>query len=293
MTEDVGTAEILRRLVAREGVPGAIPAMTPLRAFRVAVKKAVQPMVATGLRLAKLDERRMTLGEFSAAMDAKGALFRLNGPPECAGLLAIDPTVVHAISAVRTTGGLPRDGLPDRPVTRIDSVVALPFLTALLAEFIGALDGLEAQRVMTGYRIGPYQSDRAAALLELEDVPYRLFSGEVTIGDGAGSGKISFLVLADPPRLKQTQTFSPNDAEWQRRLHGSVMKAEAVLEARLEPLTLDISVLRGLKPGADLPLPPEALAKIRFVTLEGKPVATGRLGQLSGNRAVRINDVQR
>jgi len=292
MTEEPGTAEVLRRMASREGVPGGIPAMTPLRALRLAVKKAGQGVSAAGLRLTELDDRRVSLAEFGPMIDAKGVLFRMAATPEALGLMAVEPAIIHGIAAVRTTGSLPKDGIPDRAATRIDSVVALPVLTAILSGFIAALDGLEAERVMSGYKIGAFAADRAATLLDLDDVPYRLLSGTISVGDGAGSGKLSYLVPADPPRLRQAATTGANDFDWQRRLHANVMKAEAVLEARLAPMEMGLGALRALKVGSDLLLDADALSRIQLLSQDGKLIASGKLGQLSGNRAIRVGEVK-
>ncbi|MEO8531079.1 MAG: FliM/FliN family flagellar motor switch protein [Deltaproteobacteria bacterium] len=293
MTEEPGTAEVLRRMASREGVPGGIPAMTPLRAMRLAVKKAGQSVTAAGMRLTGLEERRVSLAEFGPMLDDKGALFRLSAGPEAIGLMAVDAAIVHAIAAVRTTGAVPKDGLPERAATRIDTVVVMPILNAILAGFISALEGLEAERVITGYKIGAFTADRASTLLDLEDMPYRLFAGEISVGDGAGTGKLRYLVPADPPRLKVAPDLSRNSMEWQRKLRSSVMKSEAVLEARLAPMQMGLATLRMMKIGMELPLTADALSTIQLISLEGKTIASCKLGQLSGNRAVRIGEVKR
>lgn len=290
MSEEAGTAEILRRLVAREGVPGGIPAMTPHRALRVAVNKAGQPVVAAGLRLTGFDEGMTSLSTFGDKLDPKAALFRLSSGPDCLGLLAVDAPIIHGIVAVRTTGALPGEGLPDRGVTKIDSVVAQAILSGVLVEFAGALEGLDAERYITGQKLGAFLADKRAALLELDDVPYRMFSGEVTVGDGAGTGRITFIIPGAAARM--AQRINVNDAEWQRRIEANIMTSEAQLEARLEPMALDLNFLRNIKVGTDIPLQADTLNRIRVITLEGKTIATGRLGQMSGNRAVRIGTVR-
>ena len=290
MTELAGTAEILRRLVAREGVPGGIPAMTPHRALRVAVNKGSQAVDGAGLRLVSYSEGMTSLTEVGQTLDPAAALFRLASGPDCLGLLAVDPAVVHAIVTVRMTGTLGEAELPTRPVTKIDGVVAQPVLARILAEFSVALSGLEAERYLAGQRLGDVLTDKRGALLELEDVPYRQFAGQISVGGALGSGRIAFVVPASAGSV--AAPAGRHDADWQRKLEATVQTAEAQLEARLDPVLLGIPELRALSVGSEIMLPTEALNRIRILTLEGTTIAHGRLGQMSGNRAIRIGSVR-
>jgi len=75
---------------------------------------------------------------------------------------------------------------------------------------------------------------------------------------------------------------------WRAAFRASVLESNAALEAELWRGALPLTVVQGLKPGARLPLPADCLGAVTLRPRGRPPVATGRLGQLRGQRALKL-----
>ena len=66
------------------------------------------------------------------------------------------------------------------------------------------------------------------------------------------------------------------------------LAADAVLHAVLSRVTLPLAEVMGLKAGDVLPLPNAAIDRLEVQGLDGRRVATAKLGQQRGMRAIRL-----
>jgi hypothetical protein len=122
-------------------------------------------------------------------------------------------------------------------------------------------------------------------MLVLDTKRYRVFDLTIDIAEGAMQGAIC-LVLPDlPPGIDKDD--DPLQSGPRLDLGFGVIRAD--LTASIGRLRVPLAQLAAMQPGDVLPLTRERLEETQLITISGKPVASGRLGQVNGLRAVRLN----
>ena len=117
--------------------------------------------------------------------------------------------------------------------------------------------------------------------MAVDDGEYRVQDLAVTMGEGARTGRLRIVTPFGAP-------VAPGDAPVEDR---SVLRAvETELHAVLARTRVPYGWLAGLRPGAVLEVPVEALAAVRLEDADGRLVAHARLGQSQGMRALRLLD---
>jgi flagellar motor switch protein FliM len=209
------------------------------------------------------------------------------------GLWIADTAVLAGLVEVQTLGRVSQAPAASRKPTRTDA--------AMVAELVdAALKGLETGLAddpdlvwAGGFRYASFLDDPRPLGLLLEDEPYRVLRAEVSLAGGAKTGAI---LLAVPAEGRGKRPVPAADAKpavdpgpiFAAALADRVSGADSQLEAVLARLTLPISVMMALQPGEVLPLPLATLDRITFEGIDGRRLATGKLGQNRGMRAVRL-----
>jgi flagellar motor switch protein FliM len=156
--------------------------------------------------------------------------------------------------------------------------------------------GLESDPDLTwagGFRYASFLDDPRPLGLLLEEEYYRVIQAELRLGNGAKSGAVMLALPAEgrgrAPKPAPTATPAPVAAAlFAKALSDQVMRTEADLSAVLHRITVPLSFVMALKAGDLVPLSTAALDQIVLEGLDGRPLATGRLGQNRGMRAVRL-----
>ena len=294
MAEDRGSSVLLRK--AEAGTPLADPlAVTPARAFAQALERVAQDLLGLALTVSALREDRMTLAELPELLEDRSLLAVLEGPGDALGLFALAPGAVCALIEVQTMGRLSAAAPVLRRPTRTDAAMSAGFIGGVLGAREAALAGQEALGWAGGYRY--------ASLLE--DVPYRVFRAELSLGEGVA--RPASLIWAVPAAGRRSVSAAPGAAPhasaasdpaqivaqtlWNRQLEQSVMGTHVTLDAVLGRVTLPLSAIIDLQVGMEISLP---MAAIEMLNLEGADrhvVCKGRLGQARGQRALRLDGV--
>jgi flagellar motor switch protein FliM len=120
-----------------------------------------------------------------------------------------------------------------------------------------------------------------------------VLQAELRLGNGAKSGAVMLALPAEgrgrAPKPAPSATPAPVAAAlFAKALSDQVMRTEADIAAVLHRFTVPLSVVMALKVGDLVPLSTAALDRIVLQGLDGRPLATGRLGQNGGMRAVRL-----
>lgn len=301
MTAAAGQTVMARKAGAGRRAPAA-PPMTPERALGQALARAAQELMALPLRVLSVGESRMTLADLPEALEDRALLAVLEGPREGQGLMALSPPVLSALLEMRMMGRLSASPPATRRPTRTDAAMAADFIDAALAGFEGGLAGDAALIWAGGFRYGSFVADPRPLPLILEDTGYRVFRLVLDLGsEGAareggvllalpaeGRGQIEAAEAAEAEAAPPDGDGAPQPPGWQTQLEQAVMSAPAQLEAVLARLTLPIGEILALRPGAMLPLAPEALEQMRLEGPGGRLLMRARLGQHRGFRAVRL-----
>jgi flagellar motor switch protein FliM len=131
----------------------------------------------------------------------------------------------------------------------------------------------------------------------LEDQAYRVLVADLVIGDDGRVGTALLALPAEGRGRRVAPAAAKPDAlaqarDWSERLGAAVGVAEVRLEAVLARPRLPLSQVMALQAGMVLPLGAAALDSVAMVAPGGLCVATGRLGQNRGARALRLTTVK-
>jgi len=117
----------------------------------------------------------------------------------------------------------------------------------------------------------------------------------MSLADGGRSGSVILALPAEgrgqrPARKtgRKEETAHPGPS-FTEAIGAVVMGADCVLHAVIARLTLPLLQVMDLKVDQVLALPDAALDKIELEGIDGRKVATGRLGQQRGLRALRLS----
>jgi flagellar motor switch protein FliM len=294
--------------------PPSAAAMTPARALGQALAVAAQEMMDLPLRVLKAEDLRLSLAELLEMVEPLALLAVLEGPREALGLAALSPGMLASLIEIQTIGRIGPPEAEARRPTRTDAAMSAGFLDRALAEVETFLAADEAITWAGGFRYGSFLDDPRPLGLVLEEGGYRVL--RLGLGFGAEAARRGDLLLAlpypgrgAPPAGRggaggrsgagatPPAGWSPGDdaagdaaALWQGRLDRAVMQAPAELHAVMDRISLPLSAVLALRPGALIELPPDAVAALRLEGADGRLLTLARLGQIRGHRAVRLKD---
>ena len=135
-----------------------------------------------------------------------------------------------------------------------------------------------------------FDSIRAVELAR-PDGAYRLMKVDVTlIADKRSGHLIIALPLQDQLALPADDTETGGD--WATMMQDAVSLAPAALDGVLHKSALPLGVVNGLALGSVIPIDGATVGSVRLFALGGHLVATTRLRQAAGMRAVRLEPAQ-
>ena len=199
------------------------------------------------------------------------------------GLFLLDPALRSALVDMQTMGRLlpPADHV--RPVTRTDAVLCVPFADRMLKELAEA--GFEAEGLnLAGYDIGPMDDLRTAGLVLLQG-SFRSWRISVQMGGGEAQGEMQLALRRAP---SPATPLASDAGAWRTALHEAVTGATARVDAELARMVLPLSRIDAFQVGEVLTLAGTTVGSVTLTGPDGKSVGTGRLGQVAGKRAVRL-----
>ncbi|GGL65059.1 FliM/FliN family flagellar motor C-terminal domain-containing protein [Wenxinia marina] len=284
-----GSHPVLRRMAGIAAAPsGPEPPVTPARALRRAATRAGAAL-DLALTVASIADERRTLDEVLAGLNEADLLLGLDRDGAERGLAVIDLDLRDALVEVQTLGRLsdrPRpEDAPRRAVTAADAALGLPFLDGLLRGLAAAGTGTDLPDWVAGASGGERHASRRAIGATLPAGDYRV----VTLALDLEGGRAGQLTLILPPSRPLSATSPPaHGRDWADAFRGSVEEATAVLTAVLARHRIPLSEAEALRPGLVLPLPGVTVGSVRLEAPPGRVLATARLGQVAGLRAVRL-----
>jgi len=285
--------EIIRKKVAAarsnqpEGGPGAD------RAWRLALARAANDILALPLEVARLSVNRRSLAELLELAPERALIAVLEGPAEGLGILMLSPPVLSAMIEMQTIGRVSSSAPPVRKPTRTDASMVADMIDQALQELESGLESDPDLIWAGGFHYASFLDDPRPLGLLLEEEHYRVIQAELRLGNGAKSGAVMLALPAEgrgrAPKPAPTATPAPVAAAlFSKALSDQVMRTEADIAAVLHRFTVPLSFVMALKTGDLVPLSTAALDRIVLEGLDGRPLASGRLGQNRGMRAVRL-----
>jgi flagellar motor switch protein FliM len=285
--------EIIRKKVAAarsnqpEGGPGAD------RAWRLALARAANDILALPLEVARLSVNRRSLAELLELAPERALIAVLEGPAEGLGILMLSPPVLSAMIEMQTIGRVSSSAPPVRKPTRTDASMVADMIDQALQELESGLESDPDLIWAGGFHYASFLDDPRPLGLLLEEEHYRVIQAELRLGNGAKSGAVMLALPAEgrgrAPKPAPTATPAPVAAAlFSKALSDQVMRTEADIAAVLHRFTVPLSFVMALKTGDIVPLSTAALDRIVLEGLDGRPHASRRLGQNRGMRAGRL-----
>ncbi len=264
------------------------------RAWPLALARAARDCFALGLDVTGLSSAQRSVAEVVELAPDRSLIAVLDGPEDALGVLILSPELLSGLIEVQTLGRVGSGPVLPRRPTRTDAAMVAGWIDAALAglELTLAHDGEPGAE--GGFRYASFLDDARPLGLLLDDAPYRLLSVDVDLARGARQGR---LLLALPalglrPRPADADAAAPLPAaSFETLIRSRVLTSDALLQALIARIRLPLGRVLDLAEGALLPLGEASVDHVLVESLDGRPLAIGRLGQFRGNRAIRLAEV--
>jgi flagellar motor switch protein FliM len=287
---DAGT--VLKRRLQRSLSDGAaIAGGVVERAWDMALRRAAQDMLSLRLDVTECRLRRLSLTELLELPGARSFIGVLDGPAEAMGVIVLSPDVLSGLVEVQTIGCVSAHPPLARKPSRTDAAMVAGFFDAALAEMELGLSGRHELTWAGGYRYASFLDDPRPLALMLEDMQWQVLEAELSLGGGLKSGRILMAVPATA-RGADAPPEDPHEVAFTQALMTQIGHAECRLEAILARVSVDLTELMALDVGEVLALPGASLDLVHLETADSRRMATGRLGQARGMRALRLMHVE-
>lgn len=202
------------------------------------------------------------------------------------GLFLMDPALRSALVEMQTMGSLLPVVEDQRPVTRTDAIMSVPFASRLLAELAEVNFG-NGGFDPASYDIGPMDDLRTAGLVMLQG-QYKSWRITVQLG-GEAQGE---MLIALRPNVAPKAPERGDTSQWSDALRRAVGEAPAELDAVIATLTYPFYKIEEFEVGQVLNLAGTTVGSVRLTGPGGVGVASARLGQVAGRRAIRLEQTR-
>lgn len=272
----------------RGGAEGAPDQAVVERVLALALARAGQDELGAALRLGKLHQNRRALAEIVDTLPEPALILVLDDKAgEGLAAAVIDAALMAGMVEAMTTGTVtPGEGAARRP-TRTDAALLAPVIDCALSALEAAATEAGLAALARGFRFASVAEGGRALSLLLEDGFYRLLAAEVDLAAGGRQGQL-WLALPEQRPAVIPQVTDSASLRFRADLQAQVEGAEARLQAVLLRLTLPLGQVMALHPGQQLPLPRADAGRIAVEGLDGRHVATARLGRHGNLRALRL-----
>ncbi|MFK7877009.1 MAG: FliM/FliN family flagellar motor switch protein [Paracoccaceae bacterium] len=284
------TLSVLRRKALAGQERQKARAMTAVRAIRVSLVKAAEDEIETAIGVIGMTEVKARAKDLVPEIPEESMMILLDTPGRGGAAAVVDAALASAVVQQQTMGRVSelRDGEVPRKTTRTESALVAPWLdrTFKMAETLP--DSPDDTRLLKGIRYGAFMAEKRLLEMALGAPEYLHMAIVVDIAGGVRQGTIDlFLPYSDQPIIADEIDLA-EDVSGPQTLEDVVMPLEAPLQAALCRLRIPLSELSELKIGDAIPLPEGVLKQSEILTLSGRKIAAGKLGQVGGMRAIKL-----
>ncbi len=202
------------------------------------------------------------------------------------GMVILDGALIDGLIEQQLLGHVAKAPRADRPVTRIDAELSRRFITEILKAYSATLKDDANAGSVCGFSGPVMETDLASLKLTMTASAYSVLSVFVDLGPGQKSGQAQFWFPVTQSAVRENN--QSRDPVWEDTIRSRISGASLNVRAFLPPIKLPLSLVMNLKEGEFLPVPLETLARARLKDVSGNQIATGRIGQLNGARAFRV-----
>ncbi|WP_417259075.1 FliM/FliN family flagellar motor switch protein [Celeribacter sp.] len=282
--EDVISA--LRRKTGAGRPPPEVQPMSPTKAMRVGFAKAAEEAMELVFQVQQVTERRLTVSALTESLPENALLALLEGPLEQFGLMVFDHITTASIVEKMTTGAVLPMAPEERQPSTTDAVMCSDLMDRMLEAFEDQISEAPDPPMVQGFRYAARLQEARSISLAFDDVPYRCFFITAKLGR---VGRESTVVLAYPYAPPQPKRAKGEESAWGKEFKDVVMGAHVTLDTVLHHFKLSLADVSAWEEGTVIPIPREALSRVEVRAQDGRKVSRGRIGQISGMRAVRID----
>jgi flagellar motor switch protein FliM len=273
-----------RKISAGQRVQDA-QAMSPAKALRRAIARSADEQWALPILASGVEEVRLDQEDAIDALPATGQMIvMIDGPTGELGIALIDRQVVRALVEIQTISCVTSSDPGERAFTPTDAALVQPFVDDVFARFATNLGPHPAAALVLGFRFGAMVGDRRTVANQMSAANYRSFQVDLDISIGARQGQLR-LLLPEPVEAPAAPDEAPREPE----AEDQMMLVPAQLDVRLAAVPISIAAAQALRPGDLLRLGPQALNEADLMAGEAFRVSTGTLGQMNGQRALRLH----
>ncbi|WP_297769768.1 FliM/FliN family flagellar motor C-terminal domain-containing protein [uncultured Roseovarius sp.] len=261
--------------------------MTPAKALRLSLAREADALFDLAMTVVTIEQTRVGLADISGALSEQGLLVLLDGAGAARGALCLDTQFLAALIEVQTTGAVHPGVARPRVPTRTDAAMVAPLIDAVLAGVDAQMRDAVAGYRPRGFSFGDMVEDTRALALLLLAPEFDVLRLNVDLGPGIKTGRLDVLLPVDiSPRIPTDDATVAGDGPV--GLGNVVINAPLVLDAAMARLRIPLRDVWAFKIGDLVPVPREAIGETELLGPKGHLVATARLGQMNGWRALRL-----
>lgn len=264
-----------------------------LKALRLALARAASKVFDLPLFVLAATQARCAQDMLDERIKDDRLLILMDGPGGQIGAVSADRACVAALTQHQTMGRVTGAAPAERGFTNTDAALLGPLIDAVLTRATALTDIAYDRQCLSGFRFGARCEDLRSLMLTLEADRFRVFDLTVDFAGGKMQGVITLALpepengaVPEPEENNETVVHGP-------RMEQAVGVAQAELTAVIGRMKLTLSDLSSLKMGDVLPLQNRRLNEAQLMSISNHEIAKGRLGQIDGLRAVRLNETSR
>jgi flagellar motor switch protein FliM len=284
-----GEISVLRRkLAATEKTASRPNPRSLLWVLRLALARSAADLCDLPLAVTDARQTICEQTDLAGCLSDDRLLILLDGADGQVGAVSLDSASVSALIQQQTLGKIRENYETTRSYTNTDAAMIAPLINRTLDRALAQSDETEDLHILTGYRFGARVADVRTLILAMSGTQFRVIDLTLDIALGRLHGHICLILPNVPDPAFSVKPIQTNTAKGPTLKDATgVMRAE--LRAVVCRLTLPLTKLSELKQGDMISLPDRNFNHTELISLDGRQVARGKLGQASGARAVRLH----
>lgn len=275
---------LARKLAATKEDKGRVGGSLTLKALRRAVARAAEDLCELPMAVIAARQTNRKPEDLTALLSDKHLLVLLDCPKGRIGAATLDAAAVTALIQKQTMGAVMGMASDERAYTPTDAAMMAEFLEKLFGKVVAILEEQRDRDMFEGYRFGAQIEDVRTLVLGMEADEYRVINLNVDLDCGKMQGEIRIL-LPEPSAEENAESQQIRGP----RIGAGVGSMRAELSAVLCKVKMPLREFTSLKVGDLMPLDQAYLYETDLLAINGTVVAKGRMGQMNGSKAVRIN----
>lgn len=263
----------------------------PLPSAERVLRRAIVHGLSRGLGLmAEVEKpvRETIQPERAAALMGEGTLAVLLDSAAGPGVLLLETGPLAAIIEQTTTGRIGKRAPRPRAPSATDAALVADTFDRIFSTHEAMVAELKLTGAVTGFRYAAPLAKARDIVLALPDETHDHWTSHLSFAEDEHRGGALHLILPTEAAAAAAKSEGSTGPDWPARMENRVMASEVALDAELGRTVMTAAALRALRVGDLVFLPREQVGKVRLLGAGHACVATGRLGQAAGRKAVRL-----